>query len=145
MKFVSIALVLLSFASCRSTQANNADSSVESAKVGSKISVPGEDIFAAIQKIQKLQPARVQVLTGTLACEINSREFPPYGATSECSITANGKKQMVDHADEIVAALQKAKPATGPHASWTGAYEVRVVAGDFPPYKSDIMATVVLK
>lgn len=145
MKLASVALVLLFFASCQKTLSTAGDSSVESIKAGTKISVPGQDILAAIEKIQKLKPARVQVLKGRIVCQVTAREVPPYRSTSQCTIHVDGKKQDVEYAEYIVDALNKAKPATRPNFSWSGSYEVNVVAGDFPPYKNEVTASVMLK
>lgn len=145
MKLASMALALVFLVSCKKSQVINTDSSVESVNASSKISVPGQDLLAAIEKIQKLKPARVQVLRGNIICHATARPVPPYGSIFQCTIAVDGKKQNVAHAEFIIDALNTAKPATRPNTTWSGSYEVKVVAGDVPPYESDIMATITLK
>lgn len=115
----------------------------ESAQVLLGISVPATKILAATRKIVT-QTGPAYFIEGTLECSLFSKNVPPYEVSYACAVEIDDSRQSISDPEELILALMRGKPMTGPAYLIRAKFSASSVSQHAPPYLASEKAEAIL-
>ncbi|WDE13744.1 hypothetical protein [Thalassomonas haliotis] len=105
--------------------------------------VDASEILETAREIQA-QTGPAYLVNGAISCSEFAKEFPPYGADTDCQLTLGSETRAIESPEKLLSALKQIKPMTGPAYSFDANFSASSVSQEVPPYQVNDKAEIIV-